>query len=130
MDKGQETRRSGEKQETRRVTAMAESQDTQILLKDTLERRGLLRTIKAKIRSEIVKAIHEPNVASRSVISDENFLINELILEYLLLNKCPETASIFLLEFGHPDAQLDRAFLTKQLGVIEDERSRKLLSHN
>lgn len=65
------------------------------VLKDTLEKKGVLGHLKARIRAEVFSALdddHEP----RPSLSHENLLINELIREYLEFNKYKYTASVLI----------------------------------
>ena len=52
------------------------------VLKETLENKGVLQEIKAKIRAEIFNTLSE-NSTSKPALSNENLIINELIREYL-----------------------------------------------
>ena len=83
-------------------------------LKDTLQTRGVLGSIKAKIRAEVYHALdevnelqshhicddtrpfHDQEAAPQSIISNENLLINELIREYLEFNKYQHSLSVFM----------------------------------
>jgi len=64
-----------------------------IVLKDTLEKRGALGEIKARIRAEVFNAL-EDRSEPRPPLSHENLLINELIREYLEYNKYKYTSSV------------------------------------
>lgn len=64
-----------------------------IVLKDTLEKRGALAQIKARIRAEVFNALDDQS-EPRPTLSRENLLINELIREYLDYNKYKYTASV------------------------------------
>ncbi|XP_068886144.1 centrosomal protein 20 isoform X4 [Aphelocoma coerulescens] len=98
-------------------------------LKDTLEKRGALAQIRARIRAEVFNALDDQS-EPRPTLSRENLLINELIREYLQYNKYKYTASvltavlrisgIFFPESGQPEVPLDREFLAKELNIVED----------
>ncbi|XP_065500923.1 centrosomal protein 20 isoform X2 [Caloenas nicobarica] len=90
-----------------------------IVLKDTLEKRGALGEIKARIRAEIFNALDDQS-EPRPQLSHENLLINELIREYLEYNKYKYAASVLIAESGQPEQPLDRQFLARELNVIED----------
>jgi len=60
---------------------------------DTLENRGILGQLRARLRAEVFSALNDPT-DSRPEVSRENFLINELIREYLDFNHYKYTASI------------------------------------
>uniref|UniRef100_A0A8C0BRY3 Centrosomal protein 20 n=1 Tax=Buteo japonicus TaxID=224669 RepID=A0A8C0BRY3_9AVES len=64
-----------------------------IVLKDTLEKRGALGQIKARIRAEVFNALDDQS-EPRPPLSHENLLINELIREYLEYNKYKYAASV------------------------------------
>ena len=57
------------------------------VLKDTLENRGVLGQVKARIRAEIFAALDD-NSLPPPKLSNENLIINELIREYLEYYKC------------------------------------------
>ena len=63
------------------------------MVKESLEQRGVLNQVKARIRAEVYSAIERPT-EGRPVISNENILINELIREYLEFNKYKYTSSV------------------------------------
>eukprot|EP00913_Durusdinium_trenchii_P011013 g10337.t1 len=69
----------------------------------TLETRGVLGQVKAKVRAEIFAALDDEKV-QRPNLPRENALINELIREYLEYNGYYHTLSVLLPETGHPEA--------------------------
>ncbi|OXB68864.1 hypothetical protein ASZ78_002279 [Callipepla squamata] len=68
------------------------------VLKDTLEKRGALGQIKARIRAEVFNALDDQS-EPRPPLSHENLLINELIREYLEFNKYKYAASVLTAAF-------------------------------
>ncbi|XP_039347739.1 centrosomal protein 20 isoform X2 [Mauremys reevesii] len=98
---------------------MATIAELKAVLKDTLERRGALGQIKARIRAEVFNALDDQS-EPRPPLSHENFLINELIREYLEYNKYKYTASVLTAESGQPEVPLDRQFLVHELNIVED----------
>ncbi|XP_065500924.1 centrosomal protein 20 isoform X3 [Caloenas nicobarica] len=98
---------------------MAAVAELKAVLKDTLEKRGALGEIKARIRAEIFNALDDQS-EPRPQLSHENLLINELIREYLEYNKYKYAASVLIAESGQPEQPLDRQFLARELNVIED----------
>jgi len=62
-------------------------------VKDTLENRGVLGHIKARVRAEVFNALDDEKDDSPP-LSNENMLINELIREYLEFNKYKYSASV------------------------------------
>ncbi|NXG41172.1 FOPNL protein, partial [Psilopogon haemacephalus] len=95
------------------------------VLKDTLEKRGALGQIKARIRAEVFNALDDQSVP-RPLLSHENLLINELIREYLEYNKYKYTASVLTSEAGQPEVPLDRQFLAKELNIVEDTNGKSV----
>ena len=63
------------------------------MVKETLEHRGILNQLKARIRAEVFSALDDQTEEKPS-LSNENLLINELIREYLEFNKYKYTASV------------------------------------
>ncbi|XP_069066302.1 centrosomal protein 20 isoform X3 [Pleurodeles waltl] len=98
---------------------MATVSELKAVVKDTLEKRGVLGQIKARVRAEVFNALDDQS-EPRPQLSHENLLINELIREYLEFNKYRYTASVLSTESGQPDIPLDRQFLVSELNVVED----------
>ncbi|CAJ1357323.1 unnamed protein product [Effrenium voratum] len=81
---------------------------------ETLETRGVLGQVKAKVRAEIFAALDDEQV-QRPQLPRENALINELIREYLEYNGYYHSLSVLLPETGHPEEpQFDRRFLASE----------------
>jgi lisH domain-containing protein FOPNL len=91
-------------------------------LKETLERNGSLSDIRARLRSEIYRTLDD-NTEPKPDIPADNFVINELIREYLDFNKCAHTKAVFLAETGQPKEPLGRAFLARQLNAPDDQHT-------
>ncbi|XP_020758489.1 centrosomal protein 20 isoform X1 [Odocoileus virginianus] len=100
---------------------MATVAELKAVLKDTLEKRGVLGHLKARIRAEVFNALDDES-EPRPSLSHENFLINELIREYLEFNKYKYTASVLIAESGQPVVPLDRQFLVHELNAFEDSK--------
>ena len=64
-------------------------------MKESLENRGALNQIKAKLRAEIFTSL-EDNNDQIPKLPQENLIINELIKEYLEFNEYKYTSSVFL----------------------------------
>lgn len=64
-------------------------------MRETLERRGVLGQLKARIRAEVFGALDDQR-EQRPPLSHENLIINELIREYLEFNKYRHTASVLI----------------------------------
>ncbi|CAB1344565.1 unnamed protein product [Coregonus sp. 'balchen'] len=113
---------------------MATITELKCALRESLESRGVLGQLKARIRAEVFNALDDQS-EPRPELSHENLLINELIREYLEFNKYRYTASVLTAESGQPEVPLDRQFMANELKVVEDPSSRSvpllygLLSH-
>eukprot|EP00343_Euplotes_focardii_P001993 CAMPEP_0205803824 /NCGR_PEP_ID=MMETSP0205-20121125/6566_1 /ASSEMBLY_ACC=CAM_ASM_000278 /TAXON_ID=36767 /ORGANISM="Euplotes focardii, Strain TN1" /LENGTH=133 /DNA_ID=CAMNT_0053072465 /DNA_START=26 /DNA_END=427 /DNA_ORIENTATION=+ len=96
---------------------MASLGDLKGVLKETLEQRGVLGDIKAKIRAEIFTALDNDTVG-KPKISNENMIINEMIREYLEYNKYYNTLSVLTTETGQPaEPAFDREYLHKKFSM-------------
>ncbi|KAM8798430.1 centrosomal protein 20 [Eudromia elegans] len=104
---------------------MATVAELKAVLKETLEKRGALGQIKARIRAEVFNALDDQN-QPRPSLCHENLLINELIREYLEYNKYKYAASVLTAESGQPEVPLGREFLVKELNIVEDANSRSV----
>nr|CCA23819.1 PREDICTED: similar to predicted protein putative [Albugo laibachii Nc14] len=90
------------------------------VLKDTLESRGALGQIKARIRAEIFSALDDQSIP-KPELSNENLILNELIREYLEYNGYRHALSVFLPESGQPlEKPFPRSFISSELGVRDD----------
>lgn len=65
------------------------------VVKDTLEDRGVLGQIKARIRAEVFHALEE-DTEPAPPLGNENMFINELIREYFEFNKYKYSLSVML----------------------------------
>ncbi|XP_069761804.1 centrosomal protein 20 isoform X4 [Narcine bancroftii] len=98
---------------------MATVSELKAVLKETLEKRGVMGQLKARIRAEVFSALDDQS-EPRPPLSHENLLINELIREYLDFNKYKYTASVLTAEAGQPEIPLERQFLVNELNIVED----------
>ena len=90
---------------------MASLEDLKNVLRETLEQKGVLNEVKAKIRAEIFTALDSVNVG-KPPLSNENMIINEMIREYLEYNKYYNTASVLVTETGQPhEPPFDKQYL-------------------
>ncbi|XP_033887651.2 centrosomal protein 20-like [Acipenser ruthenus] len=104
---------------------MATIAELKSALKETLQSRGVLGQLKARIRAEVFNALDDQS-ESRPALSHENLLINELIREYLEFNKYRYTGSVLTAESGQPVVPLDRQFMANELNVVEDPSSKSV----
>uniref|UniRef100_A0A1A7Z452 Centrosomal protein 20 n=1 Tax=Iconisemion striatum TaxID=60296 RepID=A0A1A7Z452_9TELE len=102
---------------------MATISELKSAVRETLESRGVLGQLKARIRAEVFSALDDQR-EPRPPLSRENLLINELILEYLEFNKYTYTASVLTAESGQPEVPFDRQFLANELKITEDPSSK------
>ena len=87
-------------------------------LRESLERRGVLGSMRSAMRREVFTAMEDPEDA-RPVLSGENMLINELIREYLAFNNYRHTLACFLPEAGQPAEPLTRSILARRTHLPE-----------
>ena len=104
---------------------MASINELKNALKDHLEEKGVLNQIRSSLRNEIFSTINDKTVQVPKP-SNENYLINELIREYLDYNNYNYTNSTFETESGNDKNALERNFVSRQLGVLENEDTRSL----
>ena len=113
---------------------MASLEDLKNVLKETLDNRGVLNQLRARIRAEVFSALDD-QTETKPILSNENLLINELIREYLEFNSYKYTTTVLLAESGQPKDPVDRQFLATELNLTETASSRQvpilygLLSH-
>ena len=98
----------------------AEVSELREALRDALDRRGVLRGLKAQLRAEVFSTLEDGDDV-RPSLPHENLLINELIREYLAFNNYGHTLSVFLPEAGQPVEPLRRDFLQGQMRLPEVE---------
>ncbi|ELU16884.1 hypothetical protein CAPTEDRAFT_190202 [Capitella teleta] len=98
---------------------MASISDLNSAVKETLEHRGVLQEVKARLRAEVFHVLND-HQEQRPPLTNENILITELIREYLDFNNYKYTASVLQSESGQPTQKLDREFLKQELNVVED----------
>ena len=104
---------------------MASLDDLKGVLRETLEQKGVLNEVKAKIRAEIFTALDAENTG-RPQLSNENMIINEMIREYLEYNKYYNTASVLVTETGQPvEPPFDREYLNRNFGISSQQKTNK-----
>ena len=101
---------------------MASLDDLKSVLRETLEQKGVLNDVKAKIRAEIFTAL-DAETTNKPQLSNENMIINEMIREYLEYNRYYNAASVLMTETGQPnEPPFDREFLHRKFGVSSQAR--------
>lgn len=105
---------------------MSTTNELKEILKDSLEKKGTLNGIRARIRAEIFNTLNDRPTESQK-LSQENMIINELIREYMEFNGYSYSLSVFLPESGQPEQKpFNRDFITRKLKVVEDESSKEI----
>ncbi|KAK8767595.1 hypothetical protein V5799_005618 [Amblyomma americanum] len=100
--------------------------DVKAALTEILENNGVLSSLRANLRSEILKAVEEPARDAPPKLPEQNCLINELVLEYLVFNNYKRAASILEAESGYQQSHVGRAFLEKELHITMSEEASQL----
>ena len=84
----------------------------------SLKESGKLGQITAEIRAEVYKILSEDEKDRDKIpLCKENFIINELIREYLQFNGYSNSLSVFMHETGQPEEPMNRDFLAHSLEV-------------
>ena len=97
---------------------MASLEDLKNVLKETLEQKGVLNDIRAKIRAEVFTALDADVSSGKPKLSNENMIINEMIREYLEYNRYYNTSSVLMAESGQPvEPPFDKEYLQKKFSV-------------
>ena len=85
----------------------------------SLKESGKLKQLSAQIRAEIFHMLLKDQTQSESTPRcRENYIINELIREYLQFNGYSNSLSVFLRETGQPEDPMNRQFLAQSLNVV------------
>eukprot|EP00466_Bigelowiella_natans_P008121 jgi/Bigna1/73870/fgenesh1_pg.26_\ len=92
------------------------------VIKETLEARGSLNQIKARLRAEIFSALDDHQGVKKPELSSTNVVINELIREYLEFNKYHHTLSVFMPETGQPQKKIYNKYLASELNIQQDPK--------
>lgn len=80
---------------------MSTLEDLRDAVQTSLETRGVLGEMQARLRSEIFRCIDDRSLPPPK-LTNENLMINELIREYLEWNGYRHTSSVLLQETGQP----------------------------
>ncbi|KAF6260923.1 hypothetical protein COO60DRAFT_828392 [Scenedesmus sp. NREL 46B-D3] len=96
-------------------------------IKDTLDRKGLLKQLQSHTRAQVYKILLDAEEDARPEPCNENLIINELIREYLIFNGYRDTLSVFLPESGQPQTRpFDREFLAQHLQINETQSTEQV----
>ena len=105
---------------------MASLEDLKNVLRETLEQKGVLGEIKAKIRAEVFTALDSEN-AGKPQLSNENMIVNEMIKEYLEYNGYYNSASVLVAESGSPaEPPFDKEYLRKKFSISNNRTSKNV----
>ena len=94
------------------------------LIRANLERKGILRELKAKLRAEVYHMLEDKSIPCPSKGEGSIFLAYELIRDFLQTFQLRNTESVFNEESGQPrESRVDRHFIGEELGInlIDDE---------
>ena len=102
--------------------------DLKSILKSSLESRGVLNEIRAKIRSEVFLTLEGKENSTNSIEkSSEIFLATELVRDLLLLLDYENTLAVYCEENGPMnDLKLNRELLTTELGLEIHENDKNI----
>jgi lisH domain-containing protein FOPNL len=96
---------------------MSKEEDILNVVKEALEGKGVLSTMKARIRAEIFHTLDDKSVQMPKKPKDV-YLANEIIRDYLSCMKLDSTLSVLSDEIGESSNEkgVDREFLGGELG--------------
>ena len=104
---------------------MASLEDLKNVLKETLEQKGVLSDLRARIRAEVFTAL-DSDVQAKPKLSNENMIINEMIREYLEYNRYYNTSSVLIAESGQPvEPPFDKEYLHKKFSIAPSSKGGK-----
>ena len=96
---------------------------------ESLKENGFLDKMRADVRKEILDVLkgeryrhHQPS----NELSADNFVINELIKEYLEWNNYNQTSDVLSLESGQPKQRVSRGELESTMNIRCGENSSKI----
>ncbi len=117
---------------TNRIMATSEKEFFEAV-KGSLQEKGLLDKLSGEIRSEVLQILKSDDsttaTADPSVVfktSSQNFILNELIKEYLEWNGLKHTKDVLVSEAGHPKESLTRCQLEEALNVQVGSNAQKV----
>ncbi len=92
---------------------------------EALKERGVLDKLSCSVRAEILRVLRDPQPSSTALQSNkksasefpENFIINELIKEYLDFNGCAHTVDVLCIESSQARKRTSREDLERSIGL-------------
>lgn len=96
---------------------LSSDNDLQSAVKEVLNRHGVLKDVKARLRAEIFNCLEDKTVPLPEKKSRDMYLATEIVRELLESLNLENTLSVFSEEIGLPTAtHCDREFLAGELG--------------
>ena len=96
----------------------SDSNDLPSLIRANLERKGILRELKAKLRAEVYHMLEDKSIPCPPKGDGSVFLAYELIRDFLQTFQLRNTVSVFNEESGQPqENRVDRHFIGEELGI-------------
>lgn len=90
-------------------------------IEEALKEKGILDQLSCQVRAEILQVLKSPlgekEVKNEYSTNSANFLINELIKEYLDYNGFKNTSDVLSVESGQPKKRCERNDLEKVLKI-------------
>lgn len=86
----------------------------------SMERRGVVASIKAKIRAEVHASLHNETVSppDSKALPGDVYIAGEILKDFLVRMKCENTLSVLSKELGiDSEHDLQREFLLQELGM-------------
>ena len=107
---------------------MASEKDLCKTVTQSLRENGFLDKMSADVRKEILEILtnERKNHQLSPELSAENFVINELIKEYLEWNGFNKTSDVLSLESGQPKQRVSRSELENTMNIQSGENSAKI----
>ena len=107
---------------------MASEKDLCKTVTQSLRENGFLDKMSADVRKEILEILtnERKNHQLSPELSAENFVINELIKEYLEWNSFNQTSDVLSLESGQPKQRISRSELENTMNIQSGENSAKI----
>ena len=107
---------------------MASEKDLCKTVTQSLKENGFLNKMSAEVRSEVLNVLknEQQNYQLSPEFSADNFVINELIKEYLEWNNFNQTSDVLSLESGQPKQRISRVELENTMNVRSGENSEKI----
>ena len=80
--------------------------DLQSAVKEALERKGVMKDVKARLRASVFSCLEDKTVPLPAKKSKDLYLASELIRDFLISLNLGSSLSVFLEEMGQPDEVL------------------------